>query len=86
MKAIGKHIVIKDIKGSGSETKGGLLLAEAHREDIRYKHGEVINIGTEVIGVKNGDNIYYDKQAGFNLEIKKDLYKVIKEHDVVIVL
>ena len=36
--------------------------------------------------VKDGDDIYYDKQAGFKLEVKKDIYKVIKEHDVVIVL
>ena len=86
MRAIGKYIVIEDIKIEDSKTKGGLLLAESHREDIRYKRGKVLNIGTDVVGVKDGDDIYYDKQAGFKLEIKKDIYKVIKEHDVVIVL
>ena len=86
MKAIGKYIVIEDIKVKDSKTKGGLLLTESHREDIRYRQGKVLNIGTEVVGVKEGDDIYYDKQAGFKLEVKKDIYKVIKEHDVVIVL
>ena len=86
MRAIGKYIVIEDIKVEDSKTKGGLLLTESHREDIRYRQGKVLNIGTEVVGVKDGDDIYYDKQAGFKLEVKKDIYKVIKEHDVVIVL
>jgi co-chaperonin GroES (HSP10) len=86
MRAIGKYIVIEDIKVEDSKTKGGLLLTESHREDIRYRQGKVLNIGTDVIGVKDGDDIYYDKQAGFKLEVKKDIYKVIKEHDVVIVL
>ena len=86
MRAIGKYIVIEDIKVEDNKTKGGLLLTESHREDIRYRQGKVLNIGTDVVGVKDGDDIYYDKQAGFKLEIKKDIYKVIKEHDVVIVL
>ena len=32
------------------------------------------------------DNIYYDRHAGFGVEIKKDEYKFIKEQDVVIIL
>ena len=86
MKAVGKYIVITPEKEMETKTKGGLLLGESHREDIRYRQGKVLNIGTDVIGVKDGDDIYYDKQAGFKLEVKKDIYKVIKEHDVVIVL
>ena len=86
MKAIGKYIVIKEVKESGKETSGGLLLAEAQREDIRYRRGDVINIGTDVIGVNEGDNIYYDRHAGFYIEIDTEVYIVIKEQDIVIVL
>eukprot|EP01047_Picozoa_sp_COSAG01_P105882 COSAG01_NODE_35046_length_538_cov_0.560364_2_plen_42_part_00 len=32
------------------------------------------------------DEVYYDKEAGFNIEINKEEYKVIKEHDVVVIL
>ena len=35
MKAIGKRLIIEKIKEGTTETKGGLLLAENHREDIR---------------------------------------------------
>ena len=86
MKAIGKNIVIETIKENGTTTKGGLLLAESHREDIRYRKGKVIETGTDVMGVQNEDNIYYDRHAGFKIEIKNKIYTVIKENDVVIVI
>ena len=86
MKAIGKNIVIETIKENGTTTKGGLLLAESHREDIRYRKGKVIETGTDVVGVHNQDNIYYDRHAGFKIEIKNKIYTVIKENDVVIVI
>jgi co-chaperonin GroES (HSP10) len=86
MKAIGKNIVITPIKENDTTTSGGLILAEAHREDIRYRRGKVITIGTDVIGVKDGDQVYYDRHAGFGIELQKEQFKVIKEHDVVIVL
>ena len=86
MKAIGKNIVIETVKENGTTTKGGLLLAETQREDIRYRKAKVINIGTDVVGVKDSDDIYYDKRAGFNIELDNKVYTVIKENDVVIVL
>jgi len=36
--------------------------------------------------LKKGDEVYYDKAAGFNIEINKEEYKVIKEFDVVVIL
>jgi co-chaperonin GroES (HSP10) len=86
MKAVGKYIVIIPEKEVESKTKGGLLLAEEHREDIRYRKAEVVTIGDTVIAVKNKDKIYYDRHAGFGVEINKEQYKVIKEQDVVIIL
>tara|TARA_R100000655_G_scaffold109155_1_gene162890 strand:- start:234 stop:494 length:261 start_codon:yes stop_codon:yes gene_type:complete len=86
MKAIGKYIVIKPIKEVDTKTKGGLILAESQREDIRYRRAKVIKPGTDVKALKTDDEIYYDKSAGFKIEIKKEEYKVIKEFDVVIVL
>jgi len=86
MKAIGKYIVIEPIKEVDTKTKGGLILAESQREDIRYRRAKVIKPGTDVKALKKGDEIYYDKAAGFKIEIKKEEYKVIKEFDVVVVL
>lgn len=86
MKAVGKYIVIEPIKEVDSTTKGGLILAESQREDIRYRRAKVVTPGSDVKVLKPGDEIYYDKAAGFKIEIKKEQYKVIKEFDVVIIL
>jgi len=86
MKAVGKYIVISPIKETETKTKGGLLLAESQREDIRYRRAKVVEPGSDVKVLNKGDEVYYDKAAGFNIEIKKDRYKVIKEQDVVIIL
>jgi len=86
MKAIGKYIVINPIKDVDVTTKGGLILAESQREDIRYRRAKVVKPGSDVSLLKKDDEIYYDKASGFNIEINKEQYKVIKEQDVVIVL
>ena len=86
MKAIGKNIVVLPVKESETKTQGGLLLAETNREDIRYRMAKVVTIGTDVVGVKDNDTIYYDRHAGFGIELKNEQFKVIKEVDVVIVL
>ena len=86
MKAIGKYVVIEPIKEVDVQTKGGLILAEKQREDVRYRRAKVIEPGSNVDVLKKGDEVYYDKAAGFNIEINKENYKVIKEFDVVIIL
>ena len=86
MKAVGKCIVINPIKEVNTTTKGGLILAEKQREDVRYRRAKVVEPGSDVSVLKKGDQIYYDRSSGFNIEIKKEEYKVIKEFDVVIIL
>ena len=86
MKAIGRNLIIKKIKEGATKTKGGLLLAEAHREDVRYIEANVLNVGDEVVGVKNKDVIFFDKHAGHKIEINKEVYHVIKLQDIVVVL
>jgi|TARA_R110000803_G_scaffold57457_1_gene115364 co-chaperonin GroES (HSP10) len=86
MKAVGKYMLIEPVKEKEVSTKGGLILGESHREDIRYREAKVKTIGTLVEGVVDGDTVYYDRHAGFDMEIDKVIYKVIKEFDVVVVL
>ncbi len=86
MKTVGKNIVIEPIKKTTTQTSGGLILGEKQREDIRYRQAKVIELGDEVKVLKIGDHIYYDKAAGFNIEINNNKYRIIKEFDVVIIL
>ena len=86
MRAIGNYLVIEEIKEKTTKTKGGLLLTDKIKEDIRYRQGVVKSVGSLVQGVKSDDKIYYDKNAGFNVEINENIFLVIKQQDVVIVL
>ena len=86
MKAIGKYIVIKPIKEVDTKTKGGLILAESQREDIRYAEGTVVTAGAEAGGLKENDVIYFDKNNSHQIEVKDEIYNVVKVDNVVIVL
>ena len=86
MKAVGKYIVVEDLKEKTSHTKGGLILNQSNREDIRYVQAKILVTGDFVEAIKKDDVVFYDKHAGFMLEVDKKSYKVIKEQDVVIVL
>ncbi len=86
MKAVGRNLIIKKEKVGTAKTKGGLLLAEKQRDDIRYILADVISVGDEATGIKTNDKIYYDKHAGHGIEFEKEKYQVIKIQDVVVVL
>ena len=48
MRAIGNNLVIKKIEKPNQSTKGGLLLTEKQREDVRFQKAEVIKVGETV--------------------------------------
>lgn len=86
MKALGYYVVIKDKVQEATTTEGGLLLADAHKDDVRFKEAEVVSVGEEVKGLKCCDIILYDKHAGNGLELDGELYKVIKSGDIAVIL
>lgn len=86
MKAIGRNLIIKIIKESTTKTKGGLILNEKSREDIRYRKATIISTGGEVVGVSENDTVYFDRNAGHGIEIDNEKLHVIKNQDIVVVL
>ena len=86
MKAVGKNLIIEQVKEGTTKTKGGLLLAENQREDIRYLEAVIISVGDEIKGLIKNDTIFYDRHAGHKIEIDKKSYRVIKAQDIVVVL
>jgi len=86
MKAIGRNLIIEKTKEGTTKTKGGLLLAETHRDDIRYVEASVVSIGEDIEGISEGSRIFFDRHAGHKIEIDKKTYQVIKIQDVVVVL
>lgn len=86
MKAIGNYLIVKKEREQASKTKGGLILTENQKEDIRYKTAEVVSVGEDVSGIEPGSRVYFDKAAGHNIEIQKEIFQVIKLQDIVVVL
>ena len=86
MRAIGNNLVIKKIEKPNQSTKGGLLLTEKQREDVRFQKAEVIKVGETVVVVKEKDIIFFDKSAAHRIEINKEPYHVIRQENVGVVL
>ena len=86
MKAVGTNLIVDMTKIGVSETKGGLFLAEKQREDIRYAEGIVLSAGDGVVGIKEKDVIYFDKNNTHQIEIKKEIYQVVNMAHIVVVL
>ena len=85
MKAINKYIIIETIVEE-IKTGSGLLLTGDDANDFRYKKGMVVNPGTNVDTVNEGDIIYYDKSSGHSMILNERKYTIILERDVVVVL
>jgi co-chaperonin GroES (HSP10) len=86
MRAIGNNLIVEMTKIGVSETKGGLFLAEKQREDIRYTEGTVLSVGNNIVGIKEKDVIYFDKNNTHQIEIKKEIYQVVNMTHIVVVL
>jgi co-chaperonin GroES (HSP10) len=85
MKPISKYIIIKSVDEE-MKTSSGLLLSAEDASQMRYKRGIVIKQGTDVTVIKDNDEIYYDKRAGFTMLIDNEPYTIITENDVIVVL
>ena len=85
MKAVNKYIIIEKILEQ-MKTDSGLILSGEDANEFRYNKGVVVNPGTNVDTVKEGDVIYYDKSSGHTMVIQDKKFTIILERDVVVVL
>jgi len=85
MKPIGKYIVVKNVDEE-IMTESGLVLTGDDANQMRYKKAVVIASGTEVMDIKEGDAVYYDKGRSFTMVIDEAHCTIIREGDVVVVL
>jgi co-chaperonin GroES (HSP10) len=85
MRPIGKYIVVKDVQETVT-TESGLILSGEDTNQLRYKRGMVIEPGTDVDAIQQGDELYYDKAHSFTMLIDDMQYTIIQERDVVVVV
>ena len=84
MKAVNNYIIVKNIKTEPKKV-AGLIMTDETDVDNRYIKAEIISIGNLVEGIKEKDNVYYDKHAGHSVQYKDILYQVIRSGDVVLI-
>ena len=84
MRAVSYYIVVENIKEKPKKI-AGLELNEKLDNENRYIKASIITAGDQVVGMKDGDIIYYDKHAGHSITYEDKLYKVIKMQDVALV-
>jgi len=85
MNAVGKFIIVTEVRES-YKSQGGLLLTSEDNIGMRYREGTVVSVGSLVNGIKKDDVIYYNKVMSHEARIQGELYTVLQEKDVAVVL
>jgi len=85
VKPLSDRILVK-IKESETKTAGGIIIPQTAQE--KTQTGVVVAVGTdtEVIKVKVGDEIMYDKYAGTQIKIDGVEYLIVKMSDILAVM
>jgi len=85
VKPCGDRVLVK-IQESETKTAGGIIIPQTAQE--KTQTGVVIAVGTDkdVIKVKEGDKVMYDKYAGTQIKIDGVEHLVVKMADILAVL
>jgi chaperonin GroES len=85
VKPLGDRILIKITEGE-SKTASGIIIPQTAQE--KTQNGVVIAVGTDkdVIKVKEGDKVMYDKYAGAQIKIDNVDHLIVKFADVLAVI
>jgi chaperonin GroES len=85
IKPLGDRVLLKTQKEE-EKTQGGLYIPETAQE--KTQEGVVVAIGddTDVITVKEGQKVMYDKYAGTNLKVDGEEHLILKMDDIIAVI
>ncbi|MDR3249171.1 MAG: co-chaperone GroES [Treponema sp.] len=85
VKPLADRVIVK-LEKSETKSAGGIIIPDTAQE--KTQSGVVVAIGDdkEVIKVKPGDKILYDKYAGTQIKIDGDDHLVIKMQDILAIV
>ncbi|HCL57531.1 MAG TPA: co-chaperone GroES [Spirochaetia bacterium] len=84
VKPLGDRILIK-VSAAEEKTASGLVIPPTAQE--KTNQGSVVSVGEdEVIKVKSGDKVIYDKYAGTQMKIDGEDYLLLNYGDVLAVI
>lgn len=85
VKPLGDRVLIK-IQESEAKTAGGIIIPQTAQE--KTQTGVVVAVGTDadVIKVKAGEKVMYDKYAGTQIKLDGADHLIVKMSDILAVL
>ena len=88
LQPLGDRVVIRPIE-RGEVSRGGIILPDTAKEKpqrgsiIAVGPGKVLNDGKRgPMEVKKGDEVFYGKYAGTEIEVEGEKYVIIRESDI----
>lgn len=88
IKPLGDRVVIAPIKET-EKTKSGIILPETVDKE-KPAQGRVVALGNgekiKKSGIKNGDEVVYEKYSGTEFKIGSTEYKILKEEEILAIL
>ena len=92
LKPLSDRVVIAQSEAE-NKTDGGILLPDSAKEKpqrgkvVAVGPGKMLDDGTwSKLSVKKGDEVYYGKYAGTDIEISLKKYVIVKESDILAVV
>jgi chaperonin GroES len=85
VKPLADRVMVK-LEKNEAKTAGGIIIPDTAQE--KTQTGLVVAIGNdkEVITVKVGDKVMYDKYAGTQVKIDQDEHLIIKMADIIAII
>ena len=85
VKPLGDRVMVK-LEKNEAKTAGGIFIPDTAQE--KTQQGVVVEIGDdkEVIKVKAGQKVMYDKYAGTQIKINSEEHLILKMSDIIAVV
>jgi chaperonin GroES len=85
VKPLADRVMVK-LEKNEAKTAGGIIIPETAQE--KTQTGLVVAIGDDkdVITVKVGDRVMYDKYAGTQVKIDQDEHLIVKMADIIAII
>jgi chaperonin GroES len=92
LKPLADRVIVKQSEAE-EKTASGIVLPDAAKE--KPTKGKVVSVGPGklddkgkrmALGVKPGDNVYYGKYSGTDVEVDGDKFVILRESDILGVL
>ena len=80
----GSRVLVKKNNPFEAATKAGLWIPDTAKQAANEKHiqGQVIKVGEDCTDVKVGDNVYWERYAGGELQFEEGSYHIILESHI----